>query len=268
MTSQTQTFRSLHEGPGVLVLANCWDAASARLIESLGAPALATTSAGVAWALGLPDGDRVPLDRLMPAVRAITRVIKVPLSVDIENGYSEDPTTVGQLVAALADAGAVGINLEDGSGTADLLARKIEAVKRAALNAGVDVFVNARTDVYLHGLVAEPERMAETLSRASRFRNAGADGIFVPKVVDPAEIQTLALAVGLPLNVLAWPQLPAARELAALGVRRLSAGSALAQSALNCVATAAAAFLESGSSEVLGSRELGYAKLNALFPKL
>src|SRR4029077_14943251 len=225
MSDAAGSFRQLHRGPELLLLANCWDAGSARLLASLGARAVATTSAGVAWAHGYPDADALPVDRLIATVGAMARVIQVPLTVDMESGYSNDPVAVGDAVAALVDAGAVGINIEDGAGSPDLLAAKIGAAKQAAARRGVDLFVNARTDVYLRGLVPEGARAAETLVRAARYRDAGADGIFVPKLVAPDAIREIAAAAGLPLNVLAWPGLPPAAELAVLGVRRLSVGS-------------------------------------------
>jgi 2-methylisocitrate lyase-like PEP mutase family enzyme len=125
-------FRALHVPGRCLLLANCWDAASARVIESCGASALATTSAGVAWAHGYPDGDALPASLLAKTVGAIVRVLSVPLSVDVEGGYSTDPAAVADIVAAVIDAGAVGINIEDGTAPPDLLCRKIEAVKRVA----------------------------------------------------------------------------------------------------------------------------------------
>jgi 2-methylisocitrate lyase-like PEP mutase family enzyme len=266
MTSNDRLFRSLHDGPDLLVIANCWDAGSARVLESLGVRALATTSAGVAWANGYRDGDALPIAQVAAAVRAITRVIRAPLSVDFEGGYSSEPATVGENVAAILDAGAVGINLEDGTAPPERLAAKIDAVKKRAARAGVDLFVNARVDVYLKGLVPEPARVEETLARARRYREAGADGIFVPKVVDSGEIRALVASVGLPLNVLAWPGLPAAPELSALGVRRLSAGSALAQLAFGRAAAIAGAFLRDGRSEPLVDGALGFGDINGLFP--
>jgi 2-methylisocitrate lyase-like PEP mutase family enzyme len=246
----------------LLVLANAWDAGSARLIETLGARAVATTSAGVAWAQGYPDGDALPVDRLVSTVRAIARVVHVPITVDAEGGYSSDPAAVGAAVAALLDAGAVGINLEDGGSPPDLLAAKIARAKEAAARAGVDLFVNARTDVYLRGLVPENARIAETLARAERYRNAGADGLFVPKVADPAAIREIAAGARLPLNVLVWPGLPSAAELPALGVRRLSAGSSIAQIAWARARTVARSFL---AGEALPDDAMPYAEINGLF---
>jgi 2-methylisocitrate lyase-like PEP mutase family enzyme len=271
MTAPTETatraFRRLHDGPALLLLPNCWDAGSARLLENLGAHAIATTSAGLAWSNGYPDGDAIPVERLAAAVRAIARVVRVPLSVDAEGGYSDDPAAVGEAVAALIGAGAVGINLEDGRGAPELLAAKIERAKKAAAREGVDLFVNARTDVYLKGLVPEPARVTETLARAQRYKDAGADGLFVPKVVAPAEIRAITSAAGLPVNVLAWPKLPAASELEALGVRRLSAGSSLAENAFARAAELAAGFLREGRSDPLGAATMSFAEINALFSR-
>jgi 2-methylisocitrate lyase-like PEP mutase family enzyme len=253
----------LHQS-GLLLLANAWDAGSARLIESLGAPAIATTSAAVAWSHGYPDGDFLPVSVLATAVAEITRVIRVPLSVDFEGGYSSDPAKVGENVAFIIGAGAVGINLEDGNASPDLLCAKIEHVKRTSARLGVNLFVNARTDVYLHGLVAAERQVEETLTRAAKYRAAGADGIFVPGVVDGPTIKSIVAAVKLPLNVLARPNLPAAPALAALGVRRLSAGSGIAQALFGKASTLAADFLRNGVSSSLSNGAMTYSEINAL----
>jgi 2-methylisocitrate lyase-like PEP mutase family enzyme len=258
-------FHALHRGPAPLILANAWDAGSARLIESLGAPAIATTSAGVAWVHGYPDGDALPVPLVIATAAAIARVIRVPLTMDIEGGYSDDPEAVGKLAAALIDAGAVGINLEDGGGTPDLLCAKIARIRRVAGELGVDLFINARTDVYLRGLGPEAGRVAETVARAARYREAGASGIFVPGLREPAEIRAVAEDAGLPLNVMAWPGLPAAAELARLGVRRFSAGSGISQALWGRAAALAGDFLKSGKSEPLGEGAMAYPAINALF---
>ena len=266
-TEARDTARQFHDlhARGVLLLPNAWDAGSARLMESLGAKAIATTSAGVAWSHGYADGDRLPVPLLAATVGEIRRVVAVPVSVDVESGYSADPVAVGEVVAAVLDAGAVGINIEDGTGPPDLLRVKIEHAKNAGARLGVDLFVNARTDVYLRSLVPADRRLDETLARAERYRAAGADGIFVPGVTDGSEIGAIASAVGLPLNVLARPGLPPTSELEALGVRRLSAGSWIAAAALARAATRATGFLRTGASEPLAAGALPYADVNALF---
>ncbi|MGO9832294.1 MAG: isocitrate lyase/phosphoenolpyruvate mutase family protein [Myxococcaceae bacterium] len=257
-------FRRLHDS-GLLLLPNAWDAGSARLLESLGAPAIATSSAAVAWSHGYPDGDRLPGALLAATASAIARIVRVPLSVDIEGGYSDDPTEVGEAVALVVDAGAVGINLEDGTASPDLLCAKIEAAKRSAARRGVDLFVNARADVYLRALVPADRRVSETLARAERYRSAGADGLFAPGVSHAAEIRAIASGQKLPLNVLVWAGLPPAEELASLGVRRLSAGSSICQVVYGRIASLATGFLATGASAPLLERSLNYSDLNALF---
>jgi 2-methylisocitrate lyase-like PEP mutase family enzyme len=194
---------------------------------------------------------------------AIARVVRVPLTVDIEGGYSSDPAAVGRLVVELIEAGAVGINLEDGTAGPDLLCAKIERVRKIATEVGVNLYINARIDIYLRGLVAEADRVTETCTRAARYRDAGASGIFAPGAVEPAAIRAIAQATDLPLNLLSWAGLPGAAELAALGVRRLSAGAGIAVGALERTTKLATAFLRDGRREEtdgLTSREL-----NALY---
>jgi 2-methylisocitrate lyase-like PEP mutase family enzyme len=270
MTAKGETaalFHRLHEGPEPLLLPNAWDAGSARLMESLGAKAVATTSAGVAWTHGYPDGDVLPVRMLVSTVVAIARAVRVPLTVDVEGGYSDDPAAVEETVARIVEAGGVGINIEDGANAPDLLCLKIERAKRAGRHFGIDLFVNARTDVYLRGLAPEGKRVAETLSRARLYRDAGASGIFVPGLREPNEIKAVAAGAGLPLNVMAWPGLPSGTELAQLGVQRLSAGSGISQALWGKAAALAGDFLKSGKSDPLGEGAMAYPAINALFDK-
>jgi len=269
MTSKpgpAQEFRRLHHD-GVLLLPNAWDAGSARLIESLGAKAIATTSAGVAWSHGYADGDLLPVPLLMTTVSEIARVVRVPLSIDVESGYSDDPAAVFALVLQVIDAGGVGINIEDGTGAPDELCAKIEQARRAATRRGVEIFVNARTDVYLRSLASPEGRVAETIRRAALYQAAGADGIFAPGVTDRAEIRSLASATRLPLNILARPNLPTATQLAELGVRRLSAGSWVASAALGRVRSAVGGFLGDGACEGLFENAFPYAEFNTLLTR-
>jgi 2-methylisocitrate lyase-like PEP mutase family enzyme len=260
-------FRTLHEGPGLFMLPNAWDAGSARLIESLGAKAIATTSAGLAWSRGYPDGNALPGDQLMAAIRDIVRAIRVPLSVDIEAGYSDDSRAVARLVVEILNAGAVGINVEDGVDPADLLCRKIEAVRDGAAHSGVDLFVNARTDVYLRGIAAGDAAVEEVMGRAARYRGAGCDGLFVPGLSDGGAMTAIAAAIKpMPLNIMAVPGLPPVEALQKFGVRRLSAGSAIAQAAFGCTHRLAAGFLVGTLSEMFSAVE-EYGALNKLFTK-
>lgn len=258
-------FRELHRPGEILVLPNAWDAGSARLIESCGAAAIATTSAGLAWSQGYPDGDALPPRILATAVAAIARVIAVPLTVDVEGGYAADPRAVGETVAAVADAGAVGINIEDGAASPDVLCAKISAARSAAARAGIDLFVNARTDVYLRGLVPPERAVGETIERARRYREAGGDGVFVPNLTDPRAIRDLAAAIELPLNVMVRPNLPPVAELRTLGVRRVSAGSAVAQAAYGVTQRAATQLLAAGRYDAMFETAAEYGRMNALY---
>jgi 2-methylisocitrate lyase-like PEP mutase family enzyme len=263
--ARAQEFRRLHEPGQLLVLPNAWDAGSARLIESYGATAIATTSSGVSWACGYPDGDALPPRLLAAAVSAIARVLSVPLTVDIEGGYSAEPRVVGEVVAAVVGAGAVGVNLEDGSGPPALLCAKIEAAKKAAASAGVDLFVNARTDVFLRGLVPPERAVEETIERARQYHTAGCDGVFTPRAADPRTIRDLAAGIPLPLNVMVLPNLPPVAALRGLGVRRVSAGSAIAQAAHAATRRAASQLLTDGRYDTMFEASVAYGDLQALF---
>ncbi len=154
MNPSATRFRALHQS-GLLILPNVWDAGSARLMQEAGAQAIATTSAGLAWANGWPDGDVLPQAVMLTAVRAIARVISVPLTVDAEGGYSADPAVAAENVLKIAEAGAVGINLEDGAASVDLTCAKIANIRKRVAAAGIDLFINLRTDVYLRKLAPE-----------------------------------------------------------------------------------------------------------------
>jgi 2-methylisocitrate lyase-like PEP mutase family enzyme len=236
-------FRRLH-AEGVLVLPNAWDAASARLVERAGAAAVATTSGAVAWSLGVPDGDRLPLELLAGAVERIAAAVAVPVTADVESGGPDVAATVRAVLAA----GAVGINLEDGGGPVEPHRDRIAAAREAG---GRDLFVNARTDLYLFG-IGDPEgRLAETIARAGVYAEAGADGIFVPGVTDLGVLRTLVAEVPRPLNVLVGPRAPAVDELAAIGVRRVSVGTGLAQAAYAAADRAARELLATGTYAAL-----------------
>jgi len=257
--------RRLHEPGELLLLANVWDAGSARMFEACGAVAIATTSAGLAWSRGYPDGDALPRATLAAAVAEIARVLSVPLTVDVEGGYSSDPREVGDAVTAVIEAGAVGINLEDGAAPPDLLSAKIAAARAAADRAGVALFINARTDVCLRGLVPPDRAVAEVIERARRYREAGCDGIFVPYLAEPEAVRSVAAGIALPLNVMLMPGLPPVAELRALGVRRISAGSSIAQAAYGLASRAAAEFLRDGRYETMFEAGADYGELNRLF---
>jgi 2-methylisocitrate lyase-like PEP mutase family enzyme len=259
-------FRKLHEPSAkLLVLPNAWDAGSARIMQGIGATAVATTSAGVAWALGYPDGNTLPIEQLTNLVHNIVRTVRIPVSVDVEAGYSSHPRKVGENLSDIIDIGIAGINIEDGKDDPELLAEKVRVVRATALAAGSTLFINARTDVYLQGLVSDDKKVAETIRRAKLYKEAGADGIFVPGLSEATQIHTIATAVDMPLNVMAWPNLPDAPALGQLGARRLSAGSAIAQVLWNQAASMGKEFLSHGSSVPVYSNPMPYPDLQSLF---
>jgi len=265
MVNVALAFREMHQNSTPLRLPNAWDAGSARIFEDLGAPAIATTSAGVSWAFGYPDGNVLPVRLLAELTANIVRVIRIPLSVDVEAGYAQDPANVGEVLKPVLAAGPVGINIEDGKDAPEVLATKIESIRKSAAQLGVELFINARTDVYLQELVPEERRVEETYQRASRYRSAGADGLFVPALVKPKEITMIAQEIQMPLNVLAWPGLPKADVLGELGVRRLSAGPGIPQVLWQHAAELARHFLETGDSKAMSKGYMAHGKLQQLF---
>jgi 2-methylisocitrate lyase-like PEP mutase family enzyme len=223
---QARALRALHDG--VLVLANVWDAASARVVEQAGASAVATGSAGIAWSMGRPDGQQLTRAEMVQAVARIAAVVTVPVTADMEGGYDDVRATVTEII----EAGAVGMNLEDsqkpGGGLADrdTQAGRIRAAREAATAAGVpDFVINARTDVHLFQVGAPADRPAEVLSRAKAYAEAGADCLFVPGLLDLDALRELTAASPLPVNALAMPGGPDVAQLAAAGVHRISLGA-------------------------------------------
>lgn len=264
-TTTAEAFAALHHTGEILILPNAWDAASAAIMEDAGAKAVATSSAAVAWAHGYPDGDLLPLDKLIATITTIARVVSVPVTADIEGGYTDDLGPLAETIKAVIGAGAVGINLEDGRRDADLHARKIEVARTAANAAGVPLFINARTDVFLRGLAEGHAAYVTTVDRAALYREAGADGIFVPGPRDDDLIDRLADAIHLPLNVMLQPGLAPAAKLQALGVRRLSSATAPFRAAYATVAKAVAAYLETGDAAAFAAGAEGLGNLNARF---
>ncbi len=266
-------FLALHRGPGVLLLCNAWDAASARIIEDAGLPAVATTSAGVANSLGYADKENTPFQEVIASVRRIVRAVRVPVSADIEAGFGETPEEVAQSCLAILEAGAVGVNLEDRSREPGRLTgiplqcERIRAVKDAASRAGGPIVVNARTDVYLGSIGAPESRFADAVERCNAYRAAGADCLFVPGVADEKTIASLVEAIDGPVNVLAVPGTPPVARLAALGVRRVSLGSGPMRATLGHLRRIARELLESGTCATMASGTISYAEANALFDR-
>jgi 2-methylisocitrate lyase-like PEP mutase family enzyme len=264
--TRAELFRSLHTAGEPFVLVNVWDVASARIVEAAGARAIATTSAGVAWSLGAPDGDALARDLAVELISRIVGAVSVPVTADIESGFGATPDLVGDTVRAVLAAGAVGVNIEDArhDGTPSLRdiddqCARLCAARTAATEAGVPLFINARVDTYLRGLGG----LAETVARASAYLAAGADGIFVPGVVDPDQVAVLVAKIAAPVNILAGPGAPSLPELAKLGVSRMSLGSSVAEAAYGVAQRVAEEAFGAGTYDALAGA-LDYGTVNAL----
>lgn len=254
-------FLSLHRGSG-FVLPNAWDAGSARILERVGFPAIATTSAGIAWSRGLPDGGALDADAMLEAVAAIVDAVHVPVSADLESGYDD----VARTVEGALEAGAVGGNLEDAAnGALFETAMAVDHVVAAREAAPRGSFVlNARTDAYFVG--SGGDAFAETVDRAQRYVEAGADCVFVPGVNDEDTIRHLAAEIPAPLNVVAGltSNVIDAPRLFSLGVRRVSVGGSVARAAYSAVEHAGLELIESGTLGFLDGA-VSYAELQHRF---
>lgn len=265
-----EAFRDLHrpDAPRLLVLPNAWDALSARVIEDAGAPAIATTSAGVSWSQGRLDGQGLTRQQMMDVVKRVTEAVRVPVTVDIEGGYGGGtPEDVAETVRAVIDLGVVGINLEDTPGEGDEVllsprrqAERIAAARAAAVAAGTDLFINARTDVYLFQVGPEASRFDEVVRRAQLYLGVGADGIFVPGVADGPTLGRLAAAIAAPVNAMVGPGAPDTAELYRLGIRRASLGPA--------ITLAVAGQIRRVAAEVLGTGTYGSLAGALPFPEI
>jgi 2-methylisocitrate lyase-like PEP mutase family enzyme len=255
---------ALHAGPG-FVLPNAWDAGSARILEQVGFPALATTSAGIAWSCGVPDGGLVDRDAMLDHVARIVAAVQVPVTADLEAGYGDTPDDVGRTVALAVQIGAVGGNLEDaGKGGLFGIDEGTDRIAAARAAAPRGTFVlNARTDTYFAG--TSGDAFAETVARASRYLEAGADCVFVPGVEDGETIRRLATAIPGPLNIVAGlANTIDAPTLFSLGVRRVSLGGSLARAALTVLERAGRELLDTGTLGFLDGA-LGYGDLQRRF---
>jgi 2-methylisocitrate lyase-like PEP mutase family enzyme len=266
-------FLELHQGPPILVLPNAWDAASARIYEEAGFPAIGTTSAGIAFSMGLPDGERIRFEEMMIAVSRITSSVRVPVSADIEAGFGRTAEATAGSCREVLDAGAVGVNLEDASGDAGrplvdsvLHSEKVRAARETAAKERIHLVINARTDVFLRS-VGEPQtRLAEAVRRANAYRDAGADCLFVPGVSDSETIERLVREIGAPINILAGPETPPVSQLEQIGVRRVSLGSGPMRASLAFLKRMADEIRREGTWQTL-EQAIPYAELNRLFER-
>ena len=239
---KAEKFRELHHRPRMLLLPNAWDVASARILEECGHPAIATSSAAVAYALGYADGQRISRGEMLEVAGRIARAANIPVTADLEAGYGTTPKEMADTVKAAIAAGIIGMNLEDITGDDEsslvdlpLQMEKIRAIREAASSAGVPFVLNARTDIYLMPIGPEATRFERTVERLRAYREAGADCLFAPGVYDLETIKKLVKAVEAPLNILANPACPSIPEMEKAGVARVSAGSGIMRAAMGLV---------------------------------
>ncbi len=246
-----ETFHSLHRKGDPLVLFNAWDVATANAIAKA-SPAIATSSGAVAAALGYADGEQVPFEVVTGLVSRITAAVQIPVSIDLEAGYGDTPEAAADSVSKILEAGAVGINIEDGlfGGkrqlvNPDLHAAKIKAVRLTAQKLGIHLFINARTDLFLLKFGSPNECLEEAAKRAKAYADAGADGIFVPGLTDLALIERLVQRTMLPVNIMVTRGIPEIPDLARVGVRRVSLGPWPMMAAMRVIGQSAAAIAAS-----------------------
>jgi 2-methylisocitrate lyase-like PEP mutase family enzyme len=269
--AKAEQFRKLHRGPKMLLLPNAWDVASARILEEAGHPAIATTSAGIAYSLGYVDGQQISRDEMLSVVARIARAVRVPVTADLEAGYGVTPQAIAETVKAAIEAGAIGMNLEDLSGDeksplVDLPRQieKIQAVRETAAKMGVPFVLNARTDVYLAAVGTQETRFERTVERLRAYAKAGADCVFAPGVADRETIARLVKAVEAPLNILAVPNCPPMAELEKAGVARVSTGSGIMRAAMGLVQRVANEMIEKRSCETMLTGAMPYIDLKRM----
>jgi len=240
--SKAVAFRGMHRAEKILVLPNAWDVASARIFENAGFGAVASTSAGVAFSLGYPDGEKISREEMLARVGRIAKAVHVPVTADVEAGYGGRPEDAARTAQEVIAAGAVGMNLEDATNEAahpladlSLQLERIRAVREAALKTGVLLVLNARTDVYLLKVGEAEKRYDETVRRLAAFRDVGADCVFVPGLADAETIGRIVRDVKCPVNILVGPGSPTVPELQKLGVARVSVGSGPMRATLGLV---------------------------------
>jgi 2-methylisocitrate lyase-like PEP mutase family enzyme len=271
--AKAEAFRALHFADAPLVLPNIWDPGSAVMAADAGFPALATTSAGVAWTLGYGDGEQMPRGQMLDAVARIAERVALPLTADMEAGYGASPVAAAGTVAKTLEAGAIGVNLEDGldhgAGTvlemADALAR-IVAARAVADDAGIPLVINARTDVYFGSNRTDGDKFSEAVTRANSYLQAGADCAFVIAVNAPEVIERLVREIDGPLNIIAGSPALDVNVLAGLGVKRISLAGGMTRSVLGHFRDALLELRERGTTSFLDGG-ISHPELNQLYGK-
>lgn len=265
-------FQQLHQNDAMFILPNIWNGGSARIFEKQGFQALATTSAGIAYSMGYADGEHISFQELCEEIKKITRVIHVPLSVDIELGYGEDISTITDNVRKIIETGAVGINLEDGYPgeenrleELEIQVSKIEALTELKKTMAIPFVINARTCAYWLQIGSKKTRMELVIKRCQAYAQAGADCVFVPGALSEEEIQQLTKSIDCPLNIIANPISKDLKTLSKLGVKRLSLGSGPVRTMYSHLLDMAGDISQNKSIESMLTHDFSYAKANTFF---
>lgn len=271
LCKKAEAFRRMHDRSRILVLPNAWDAMSARIFEAAGFKAIATTSAGVSYSVGYPDGELIPRDEMIAALARITRCVDVPVTADMESGFGQTPDDVAETIRSVIRAGAVGVNLEDtvhGAGRTlhelPIATERIRSARAAAQAAGVPIMINARTDVYLLGIGEKASRFDHAVSRLNAYRAAGADCLYAMGYFDVDTIGRLVKAVNGPLNVMGVPGMPPVAELERLGVARVSTASGPTRVAMTATRQSADELMRTGNFDVFGGDTMSHQDANTL----
>jgi 2-methylisocitrate lyase-like PEP mutase family enzyme len=271
LVTKARALQSMHFAPPILVLPNAWDVASARVFQHAGARAIATTSAGVAFSLGHPDGQKVSRTEMLEVVARIAAATHVPVTADMESGYAVTPKELAETTRLILQAGAVGFNLEDlrpNSSSALFTigeqVERIQAAREESKREGAHVVINARTDIFLAQIGEPATRLDETVTRLNAYRDAGADCLFAPGVTDAVTIAELVRQVAGPLNVLIGAGTPSIPELQRIGVGRVSAGSGIMRASLAYARAAAVELMEKGSYAKLLQETIPFSEINEL----
>lgn len=268
---KAEAFLRMHDRRHILVLPNAWDGASARIFAAAGFRAVATTSAGVSYTAGYPDGQMIPRDEMLTIVGWIAESVDVPVTADMESGFGRDANEVAETVRMVIDAGAVGINLEDTIHGAERqlydlpdAVERIRAARAAAIDLDVPLVINARTDVFLLGIGDKAGRFDHAVRRLQAYREAGADCLYPMGMFDADTTARLAAAIDAPINIMGSPGTPPAGELERLGVARVSTASGPARVAMTAVKRLAADLARNGSFDIFGGDTIGHQEANAL----
>jgi 2-methylisocitrate lyase-like PEP mutase family enzyme len=268
---KAETFLELHHGPELLVLPNAWDVASAGIFEQASFQAIGTTSSGIAASLGYLDGEQIPFPEMLAVVERIVKNTDLPVNADLEMGYGKTPADAAETVKRVIQAGVAGINLEDGTGNSQqplfdipLQLEKLRAAREAAETAGVHLVINARTDTHMIPFPDSESQFQETVRRATAYRLAGADCIFIPGWLDGAVIARLVAAIPAPINIFASPVTPNVPELHAMGVARLSIGAGGFRAALGCLRRIATEIAVTGEYQSMFHEILSKGEVDSL----